>query len=292
MRVQGRLLPFIGSALGSLGFVLAISALCSHCAVSSYPGQNGVVTNGFSKIDLEVLMEDGLWVYEVSYDNRDGGPGVGAIVTKLYPHARTYTSNVRTNADGTLYRVKSSYNGAAVQMIALPAQNQVILAPDSHVQFLIDYKAPLDEVDDQNIAEADLFSGNKNSAPRHSQAMMVQQTKFALIKAGKMNFTGDISYEISAIELGDKVFTPPKNIVVETNLIQSGVRTNLTSEIRDSMVKFMNYHFPHGYQGGIKIQVNGTRLPLTLPITIRTIDSAVNSQAETGLKIITQEISP
>ena len=61
----------------------------SGCGMAVYPGQPGMVTNGYSKIDLENLDAEGLWVYEVVYDNRAGGKGVGAIVTKLYPGAQT-----------------------------------------------------------------------------------------------------------------------------------------------------------------------------------------------------------
>src|SRR5690242_1796241 len=85
-------------ALFSLTLILGLS----RCGIVTYPGQPGMATNNYSKIDAEYLDAAGLFFYEVSYDNRPKGVGVGAIVTKLYPGARTYTSNVRTNADGTL----------------------------------------------------------------------------------------------------------------------------------------------------------------------------------------------
>ncbi|MCX6131006.1 MAG: hypothetical protein NTX25_18350 [Proteobacteria bacterium] len=135
------------SLLGSM----AMSLLLSGCAIQNYPGQPGVRTNGFAKIDMETVDESGLWVYEVSYDNSEKGGGLEQVVTKLYPGALTYTSNVRGNADGSLYRHKFPYKGAAIQMIWLPKSNTILMPPDSQVVLVVDYEKSLDEIDDRNL---------------------------------------------------------------------------------------------------------------------------------------------
>ena len=66
-------------------FLLLGVVMTSGCGIVNYPGQPGMVTNNFNKLDFEYLDEPGLFVYETTYDNRAGGSGVGAVVTKLYP---------------------------------------------------------------------------------------------------------------------------------------------------------------------------------------------------------------
>lgn len=252
-----------------------IPVLLTSCAVSSYPGQPGLVTNGFSKIDLEVLMEDGLWVYETTYDNTAQGKGVSAIVSKLYPNARTYTSNVRSNEYGTLYRAKGSYQGAVAQMTVFPLANQVVVPPDSHVMIMVDYDAPLDEIDDRNLAEETIFTAEKTSKSAGEKkltdiAMIVKQFKFALLKAGHLDAFGNISYDIKAIDFGSKTFTPDKNVRLETNMLQNGVRTNLDSKTRTDLVRFLEYHFPRGFRGELTLHVNDEKIPFTAPFTVKT----------------------
>ncbi len=258
----------------------------SSCAVSTYPGQPGLVTNGYSKIDLEVLMEDGLWVYETTYDNTPKGKGVSAIVTKLYPNARTYTTNVRTNEYGTLYRAKAPYQGGVVQMISFPLANQHVVPPDSHVMFLVDYEAPLDEVDDRNLAEEGIFSSEKldetkNPAKKLTGAAMDLKTfKFNLLKAGHLDAFGNISYEVKAVDFGSKTFTPDKSVRIETNLLQTGLRTNVDQKTRGELVRFLDYHFPQGFKGNLTLHVNGEKIPFTAPFTLKT-PSMVSSSTTT-----------
>ncbi|MEZ4749646.1 MAG: hypothetical protein R3B54_03170 [Bdellovibrionota bacterium] len=163
---------------GSFGFPL----LLAGCGVSQYPGQPGVLTDKHSKLDIETLAGDGLYTYEASYDNRLNGPGMGAIVTKYYPGALTYTSSVRTNADGSLYRVKGAYKGARVEMISLPQQNQILLPPESTVLLFAEYELSVDEVDAQNLAEADLFTPSWRKLSRI--AKQAAEMKLAWLKAG------------------------------------------------------------------------------------------------------------
>src|SRR6476620_10496151 len=108
---------------------MAFSLVLSNCAIQNYPGQPGVRTNGFAKIDMETVDESGLWVYEVTYDNSPTGGGVEQIVTKLYPTSYTYTSNVRTNSDGTTYRHKFPDKGARIEMISIPKDGTIIMPP-------------------------------------------------------------------------------------------------------------------------------------------------------------------
>ncbi len=245
--------------------------LLSGCGISAYPGQPGVVTNNYSKIDMESLQADGLFVYEAIYDNRPGGKGVGAIITKLYPKAQTNTSNVRTNADGTLYRVKAQYDGAEVQMIAIPSLGQVHMAPNSKVQFLISYKQSLDEVDDKNIAEEHLFKPVKALA---AEAMRIKTFRWDLLKAGRLLPNGNLSYEVTALGMDAKQFVPSKPVLVETNLFQNSLRTNLTIEQRTEALQFLETNFPKGYQGVVKIQLKGATQPFPVRLGIHSVKTA------------------
>jgi hypothetical protein len=262
-----------------------LPGILSSCAVSTYPGQPGLVTNGYSKIDLEVLMEDGLWVYETTYDNTPKGKGVSAIVTKLYPNARTYTTNVRTNEFGTLYRAKAPYQGGVVQMISFPLANQYVVPPDSHVMFLVDYEAPLDEVDDRNLAEEGIFGSEKIAVMDHPEkklnnaAMEFKSFKFKLLKAGNLDTYGNISYEIKAVDFGSKTFTPDKSVRIETNLLQTGLRTNVDQKTRSELVRFLDYHFPQGFKGNMTLHVNGEKIPFTAPFTLKTPNMVSTSTA-------------
>lgn len=266
--------------VGSRFFSL-LGFLSTGCAIANYPGQPGLVTNGYSKIDLEVLMDDGLWVYETTYDNRPQGKGVSAIVTKLYPGARTYTTNVRTNEFGTYYRAKSPYQGASVQMISMPQTNQYVVSPDSHVMLIVDYDAPLDEVDDRNLAEEKIFTDftdtNENKMPQ--RALDMQTFRHQVLKAGRLNLMGNVSYDITAVEFAGKTFTPDKIIHVESNLLQNGLRTNLDLKTRQEFVRFLDYNFPQGFRGEIFIHVNGEKISFKPPMMLKTPKMVQNSDA-------------
>jgi hypothetical protein len=262
-------------------FLGSIGILTTGCGIANYPGQPGLVTNGYSKIDLEVLMDDGLWVYETTYDNRSDGKGVSAIVTKLYPGARTYTTNVRTNEFGTFYRTKSPYQGASVQMISMPQSNQYVVAPDSHVMIIVDYDAPLDEVDDRNLAEEKIFTESllSESKPLSKHALELKSFRHELLKLGRLNLMGNVSYEISAIEFAGKIFTPEKMIRVESNILQNGLRTNIDNKTRYDFVRFLDYNFPEGFRGEILLHVNGEKKSFKPPMTIKTPKMLQNSEA-------------
>ena len=263
------------------GAWFVLLCLLSACGISSYPGQPGMMTNGYNKIDLENLDAEGLWVYEVTYDNSDTGKGVGSIVTKLFPGAQTYTTNVRTNADGTLYRAKSAYNGAEVQMIANPSLQQIQLSPDSKVQFLIDYYTSLDEIDDKNVAEADIFKPYPIRSPISERAWNHLVFITNLIKASTPTRTG-ISYEVTAADFADKKFTPNQPILIETNLTHTGVRSNLTAAAKAELVKFIETNFPKGYKGPVQVHLKGSPLPIEVTFGIHSIKTA----AAAGYKIV------
>lgn len=258
---------------------LLLFPLITACGVVSYPGQPGVVTNGYAKVDMELLEQPGLFVYEVVYDNGPGGQGVGAIVTKLYPGARTYTSNVRTNADGTVYRAKAQYQGAKVEMIAIPALNQIYVAPDSQVQFLIGYETSLDEVDDRNLSEEGIFSGGLQAKAQgrwHRARQLVDA-----IRAGTLTKRGRLAYNVVKAEMAGKIFTPSQPVSVETSLTQNAVLTDLSSSTKKEAADFLEANFPKGYRGKVHFHLsNGTKL--TFSVDAHTFKTAVAS----GKKVI------
>lgn len=255
--------------------VLAVVGL-SSCGVSKYPGQPGVVTNGYSRVDLEDLEEDGLFIYEVSYDNRPGGPGVGAIVTKLYPNAKTYTSNVRTNADGTLYRTKGQYDGAEVQMIALPQQNQIMLSPNHRLQLFVEYDISLDEIDDRNVAEEGLFKPSP-VVTWTSRALERARLKWKLLRAGNLSANGSLSYEVVAVELGGQKYTPAKPLQIETSFLQNAIRTNMDQAQRKEAALFVEKNFPKGYKGTVRFHLKGSTIPLEMKLGVHSVSTLKNN---------------
>jgi len=259
-----------------LSFTLALGLLLLGCGIAFYPGQPAMVTNGFSKLELEDLEFDGLYVYEVSYDNRGGKKNVGAIVTKRYAKAQTYTSNARTNADGTLYRNKSAYEGATVELISLPSLNQLIFSPNSSIAILIDYDVSLDEQDDRNLAEEKIF-GPMNLAPLSRAARESKLSRWQILRAGQMGPLGTLAYDIVSADIAGKVFTPSQMVKVETNLLQSSIKSNITSEMRVEAAKFLETHFPKGYKGMVKLFLKGVASPMTIRVGLHTIKTAESS---------------
>jgi hypothetical protein len=271
-------------AVTGIGLCLALA----HCGVATYPGQPGFATNSYSKIDLEYLDTAGLFFYEVSYDNRAGGAGVGAIVTKLYPGARTYTSNVRTNADGALYRAKGQYDGAKVEMIAMPKINQIYVAPDSEIQFLIDYEDSLDEVDDANVAEKGIFTGAQAfarlGARAMNRAMDRMKQRLQLLKAASLKRDGSLAYAVTEAKFGSEVWKPVATVNLETTFFLNAVRTDLTPEMREELAKFVEAKFPKGFKGEVSLAVKGATAPLKFRLGVHTVKTAQAS----GIKVISK----
>jgi hypothetical protein len=272
---------------------LVRSALCgvwllfalSGCGIATYPGQPGFASNTYSKIDMEYLDEAGLFVYEVSYDNRPGGAGVGAIVTKLYPGARTYTSNVRTNADGALFRVKAQYDGAQVQMISMPKINQIYVAPDSEIQFIIDYEDSLDEVDDANLAEKKIFTTPSTTfRALAGRAFNRVQQKLQLLRAASVRRDGSLAYTVTEASFGSEVWKPATPIDVETTFSLNAVRASLTPEARKELADFVEAKFPKGFKGNVAMKVKGTSSGLSFKVGVHTIKTA---QAA-GIKVVSK----
>lgn len=263
------------------GFFFGSVLILSGCGISQYPGQPGVVTNPYAKIDFEDLQGDGLFVYEVAYDNQVGGKGVGAIITKLYPGAQTFTSSVRTNADGTLYRAKTQYDGAEVQMISLPAQNQIILSPNHKIMMMIQYDLSLDELDDRNIAEEKLFAGAAPSG-LSDWGWEGVQTRYALLRAGKLQRNGKLGYQATAVELGGKKLTFKSPILLQTNILQTGVQTQVSDAQKAEMAQFLEQEFPKGFKGTVNITVSGSTKPIAMRLGIHTVKTAEAA----GIKIV------
>ncbi len=262
---------------------MASGLLLSNCAIQNYPGQPGVRTNGFAKIDMETVDEVGLWVYEVTYDNSPTGDGVEQIVTKLYPSAYTYTSNVRTNSDGTTYRHKFPYKGGKIEMISIPKDGTIILPPDNQIQLMVDYDLSMDEIDDRNLSEEGLFS-----RPQRLIERVAEQTrmKWDILRAGQF-MGGKLHYAISKVRLGtEELDFGQAPIKLSTTLSQTGVLMNVSAEQKQKMRAFINEKFPKGYQGAVEmILTDGTSFKTKLGLnTLETAKAA-------GKKIVIQTIN-
>jgi hypothetical protein len=267
--------------LGAFG--LLCLGLQTGCGILTYPGQPGLVTDNYSKIDMEDLEAEGLYVYETTYDNRPGQSGVAAIVTKLYPGAQTYTSCVRTNADGTNYRTKGAYNGAVVEMISLPASKQVMMPPNSTIMIMAQYPQSLNEIDDVNTAELNLFQPSSTASLMLTpHAMEAMATKLSLLKAGHLTAAGTLSYEVASLNFAGKVFTPSENLVLQTNFIQNGVQSNLSKNIRQELTSFIEQNFSKGFSGQVSAQVKGSTTPINFKLALHTLKTAEAA----GIKIM------
>lgn len=263
-----------------LGCIMFIA----NCGIVTYPGQPGVATNSYSKINTEYLEPEGLYVYEVTYDNRNGKTGASAIVTKLYRNAKTYTSNVRTNADGTLYYSKGQYNGAEVQMIALPQQNQVIMPPNSTVAFLIGYENSLDEMDDRNIAEENIFKTRLN-VPLTEKALAGLNARWQWLKLATLTTRGTLSYQVTSLEIDKEVFAPAQPVVLETDLYQHGFRSSMGVAQKKEFAGFLETKFPKGYKGAVKVHVKDSDIAIPMNVTLHTPKTA----AASGIKVSRSE---
>lgn len=256
---------------------LALVGIFTGCGIVVYPGQPGMVTNNFNKLDFEYLDEPGLFVYETVYDNRSGGSGVGAVVTKLYPLAKTYTSNVRTNSDGTLYRSKVEYEGAQIQMISVPNLGQVHLSANHQLMFFVDYATSLDETDDKNIAENQLFKQSSLIPQLSSQAFESKKMKWDLLRAGTLMTNGNLAYEITAVEMKQLKFLPNQSVLVETSFFGNAVKTQITNQIKSDFIQFVETNFPKGYKGPVNFHVKGSPEPVSLFLGINTLKTLENS---------------
>ena len=248
--------------------LLPVFVCLSSCGLLRYPGQMGQVTNGYSKVDLEHLDGDGLWVYEVSYDNRLGGQGVAAVVTKLYPGARTFTSNGRSGPDGTYYRVKEAYKGAQVQMIYLPPTGQIIMPPDSKVQLFMDYDVSLDEVDDKNLAETNLFDTSlQKGAALLPLAERWQEIRFKISQLATYAVKGRLDYRVKRLRFDGEQLQFETPILFSTNRQQNAIRGQFQKEDLEHLVDFMDSQFPMGFKGVLGIVLDdgeSVRVPVKL----------------------------
>lgn len=264
-------MSFIGNKAWSALASLALVGVLAGCGISKYPGQPNLKTNGYSKIDMENLEGDGLYVYEASYDNTPGGGGVAAVITKRYPGAQTWTSNVRTGEDGSVYRVKSEYKGARVEMMAFPSINQIMMPADSSVEFFNEYDYSLNEIDSRNLAEENYFSSNRGMRKLNQAGLISFKQKLQAIMLGKPNVYGGLTYEVVSIDLDGKNFKPTKVIQIKTNLFQSAFNTNVTGEIRRDVAGFIERNFPKGFKGNVTVHLtSGEKLELKSPGRIHT----------------------
>lgn len=264
---------------------VSLTFFLSACGISKYPGQPGVQTDGYSKIDMEYLDESGLFVYEAVYNNKKGGDGVAALITKFYEGARTYTSNVRTNADGSLYHVKQEYKGASIEVIAMPATQQVYLKPGSLVQLYLSYDVSMNEIDTKNISEENIFA---TIVPQQwirlsQKAWESRSQLWEIARAGKLGIDGRLSYQVEKVVLGNVEIVPSAPVSVMSNVYQSGLQANLDSETRAKLISIIDENFPKGFQGTVKLYIKGQQKPLSITLGIQTINGLVNA----GYKIST-----
>lgn len=250
-----------------------------------YPGQPARVTNGYSKIHLEYLDWEGLWVYEVSYDNRKNGPGVGAIVTKLYPGATKFTSNMRKNVEGTVYRTKTEYENARVQMIAIPKLNQIMIPANSRVWFYVGYSKSLNEVDDRNIAEDKIFSKQHREEPISPLTVAEFAFRSKIWRAAQFSKDGSITGEVTAVTMGEKKFDFTAPVKVEANLPLDAVKVDLGTQKISSLVSFVESNFKQGYDGLVELSLKGSELPMGLELSVHTAKTAEAA----GIKIVKTE---
>jgi len=261
--------------------VLCGTLFLSSCGIVQYPGQPGMVSSSFAKLDLEILEEPGLFVYEAVYDNSSSGQGVSAVVTKLYPKAQTYTTNVRTNSEGSLFRVKAQYNGADIQMISMPQQNQIYVNPNHQLMFLVDYDTSIDEIDEKNIAEENLFKPNLSSM-LSPKSFETKRVRWEMIRAAKFLPSGNLGYEITSLQMNQAKFVPSAPIALETTLLQNAIRTTLTPEVKQEFVTFLESHFPTGFKGKVNFYVKDSTQPLSFNLGVNTFKTAEAG----GLKIV------
>lgn len=264
----------------SASFLMLFFGL-SGCGVLFYPGQSGMQTNQYSKIDLEDLQPEGLYVYESVYDNSSRGQGVGAIITKLYPGAKTYTSNARSNEDGTFYRHKAQYAGAVLQMISIPATGQVYLPPNSQIQLFLEYDASLSEHDDKNLSEEFLFHPKGTSTGRAPGKASTAFVLWNTLRAGTWE-RGGLSYSIEAVDLGGIKFVPEGTVKVQTNLFMNSLNMNLSSGVKASALQFLETNYPKGYKGDVLFYVKGKSEPIVWHLGLHSLKTA----AAKGIQII------
>ncbi len=248
------------------------------CGLYHYPGQPGAKTNSYAKIELEYLDGFGLWIYEASYDNSKEGEGVAAIITKLIKNATTFTSSVRTNMDGTLYRSKASYEGAEIQMISLPRQKTVILSPQSKVNILVSVETSFDEIDDRNLAEEGIFKKKIQSVADYShKAYEFVTKKINLLQVADISPTGQLSYTIASMKLGPQKIVFKTPIEIMTNFLQTSITAHINEQAQVELERLLDDYFPNGYSGSIDFYLKDKEIPLAFNLSLHTRRSLKNN---------------
>ena len=271
MNLQSKVISRAGIVTLLAGALLVSTA----CGIRKYPGQPGVVTHEFSKLNMEYLDSEGLFTYQVSYDNRAGKGGVTSVVTKLNPGARTYTSNVRTNSEGSKYITKEEYAGTVVQLIYLPPTNELIVPEGSKVVLIVDYDLSMDEIDHKNMVELNMFKGTSRTQTAFGDAPSARtlrnlRTRLNLMKAGKLDVNGTLSYTVLKARFGQQEFVPARPVQVQTNLVQSGARSTMTFEMQKQLAAFIEAKFPQGFEGAVQFFVSGSSEPLEFELGLHT----------------------
>ncbi|NRA66466.1 MAG: hypothetical protein HRU19_18405 [Pseudobacteriovorax sp.] len=254
-----------------LAFTIASAWALTSCGIATYPGQPGVKTNGESRLDFEVLDEDGLWIYETSYDNSPGGGGVESITTRLYPEVYTYSSNARSNSDGTFYRHKLPYRGSQIQMISFPKEGTIFLPEDSKVLLTVDYDISMDEVDDRNLSEEGIFA---KSFTNVSSALATINWRLQTLNKAKLASNGALNYVVQSLQFGEEMFLFENPALVQSNIVQSGINLQFSPGTKQKLASWLETTFPEGFNGMVKATVNGgkvieKKMSLNTPATLQ-----------------------
>lgn len=243
------------------------------CAIGQYPGQPGVKTNGSATLDKEILDDDGLWIYETTYDNSEKGDGVTSVVTKLFENVYTYSSNARSNGHGTFYKHKLPYNGSKIQSIYLPKLDELIIPPESKVVIILGLELSETEIDDRNISEENIFN---RLSPLSSKALQSLQSNFEILKAGELGKSGSLLYKIKDIILKDKKYSFEEIPTINTSIFQNGLTIDLDQNEKKELKNWFESEFPGGYKGAVKVVLKNDKV-ISKYISINTLETLKKS---------------
>ena len=189
--------------------------------------------------------------------------------------------------EGTLYRHKYVANGALLQMISFPQRGEIIMPEDSKVVVIAELDVSSDEIDDRNLAEANIFKRDLNIV---NKGLQLLQTKWRILKLGEMTPQGRLSYSITSIILADKVFEPRDPVILETNLIQTGVYIDSTKNLKQQFVNFLDEEHPSGFSGVAKLVLRSGDT-IDMPVSLKTRKSMELSGSQ-RLKIVPRDQLP
>ncbi|MCB0416452.1 MAG: hypothetical protein KDD39_02300, partial [Bdellovibrionales bacterium] len=169
--------------------------------------------------------------------------------------------------------------GARVEMISLPQQNQILLPPESTVLLFAEYDLSMDEVDSQNIAEADLFTPSWRSLTQIAKE--AARMKLAWLKAAELGERATLQYRVSKVRLGNVEYTPATSVLIQSPFAQNGMQVQPKREQLLEFVDFFEANFPKGYKGKIEFELDSGKLvALTMGLHSR------KTAKEAGIQVV------